>query len=300
MVTSALSGPLVTRHRVLTFLTCLLCLVVSPLVATAGEAIRFAPEKDYGPFVYVDDRNEVRGLSVDMLAAISLAAGIEVVTLPARSLSEILAMAERGEVDLISSLRPTPERARFLNFSSPYVSVPAVLLTRSDNSKASTLDALKGKAVAVGKGYAVEAFARERFPDVRWTPVADDVAAIQALQTGKVDGVVADIASIGFVIRQHKLSGLKVQNSIGFEYSLSFGYSKLRPDIGEALERGLRSVRAIDRDNVTRKWLDAGSVRAPHVSREVIQYVALGLLVAGLLLLVWLRLRNRVIKAATE
>ena len=34
--------------------------------------------------------------------------------------------AQRGEVDLVSSLRPTPERAAYLAFTAPYVQVPAV------------------------------------------------------------------------------------------------------------------------------------------------------------------------------
>ena len=296
-LTSAQSG---IACRIFFKLAVLLIALISPLVSYSGEPVRFAPEKDYGPFVYLDEKNEVRGLSVDMLAAISQSAGLKIETLPARSLSEILAMAERGEVDLISSLRPTPERAKYLSFSSPYVSVPAVLLTRAKDASFKNLDALKGAAVAVGKGYAVEAFVHQRFPDVRWIAVADDVAAIKSLQAGTVDAVVADIASIGFVIRQQNLSGLAIQSPIGFEYSLSFGYSKSRPDIGEALERGQRSLRAADRDTVVRQWIDADALNSPHPVQEVVKYVAATLALVSIAILVLSRLWRMKSKATSK
>ncbi len=47
-------------------------------------------------------------------------------TLPAQPLAAILDAAQRGEGDLVSSLRPTPERAAYLAFTAPYVQVPAV------------------------------------------------------------------------------------------------------------------------------------------------------------------------------
>ena len=277
-------------------------LVLAPVLATAWFSafasqtvapIRFAPEKDYGPFVYANEKGEIRGLSVDILQAISRPAGMRIETLPARPLAEILVMAERGEVDLISSLRPTPERAKFLDFSRPYISVPAVLLTREKDASFKSLDALNGRAVAVGKGYAVEAFVRGRFPAIRWTPVADDFAAMKALQDGVVDGVVADIASIEFVIQQNALRGLYVNTPVGFDYSLSFGYSKLRPDIGEALERGLRSFRPLDREAITQKWMGSRVPKVAHPLEALIQTVALGLVIFSLVLLALTRVFQR-------
>ena len=104
-----------------------------------GE-IRFAPEKDYGPFVYQTADGKVVGLSIDILEALKPGLDSPVQVLPPQSLAVILEAAKRGEVDLISSLRPTPERSAYLAFTSPYVQVPAVLVVRQSLSPSAAIN----------------------------------------------------------------------------------------------------------------------------------------------------------------
>lgn len=257
--------------------------------------LRFAPEQDYGPFVYQDKSGQIRGLSVDILHTITLAAQVQIETLPARPLSDILAAVRRGEVDLVSSLRPTPERAAFLAFSRPYVSVPAVLVVGAGAAGRQSLADLAGQEVAVGKGYAVESFVREKYPNVRWVAVPDDTSALRLVLSKKVSAAVADIASVGFVVREEKLQGLQVHGPIGFEYELSFAYPKERADIGQALELGLRAVNSGDRNAVTQRWLDADALGFRDHRTGLLRWIAIGAvgLAAVLLAIGVIRRRRR-------
>lgn len=264
--------------------------------AAPAAAIRFAPEKDYGPFVFEDEQGRIRGLSVDMLDAVAARAGLQVATLPARNLSAILEAAQRGEVDLITSLRPTPERARFLAFTRPYVTVPAVLVRRTDNTAGLQLADLAGRPVAVGKGYAVEAFVRKTFPAVAWVAEPDDVASLRDLAAGKVAAVVVDLASVGFIARRYHLEHLQVVGPVGFDYPLSFAFAKSRPDIGVALEAGLRALRPHDRDAIGRHWLrsDVLSYRDPRTDPVLTLAGVLGAIAAAVLgLALWQGVRRR-------
>ena len=102
----------------------------------------------------------MEGLSADFLNAMATQGELRIDTLPAQPLASILEAARQGQVDLISSLRPTPERAEFLGFTRPYVTVPAVLVTLPSRDPQSLGD-FRGRPVAVGRGYAVESFVRE-------------------------------------------------------------------------------------------------------------------------------------------
>ena len=81
--------------------------------AGPAQPVRFAPERDYGPFVFQRDDGRIDGLSVEMLGLLQQQAGLQIVTLPARPLSEQLAALRRREADLVSSLRATPERGEY-------------------------------------------------------------------------------------------------------------------------------------------------------------------------------------------
>lgn len=253
--------------------------------------LRFAPEVDYGPFVFRAPDGSVQGLSVEILQRAARRAGLRLITLPPAALAENLAAVQRGEVDVLTSLRPTPERAQYLSFSPPYVRVPAVVVTLLNSAK--DLPALAGQPVAVGQGYAVEAHVRQRFPAVRWVAVPDDLQALQALHRHEVAAVVADVASVGFLMQRQGWTDLRLGSPVGFDYPLSLAWRKDRPDIGAALERGLRAVPAAEREALLARWLPPqADVDQPASDRNRLMLIALALSLLGAAGWVWLRWRR--------
>jgi len=257
--------------------TCILLFHASAVVA---QVIRFAPEKDYAPFVSVSPAGQVQGLSMDVLDILKPRLGADVQMLTADSLTNIQQAARRGEVDLISSLRPTPERAEFLAFTDPYVKVPAVLVVNG-GAKSLSLKDLAGRAVAVGKGYAVEGFVRANYPQVRWVAVPDDVSALRSLMRGEVDGVVADVASVSDATRHSGIQGVQVVQTLPFEYELSFAYRKELTALGTALNAGLKEITPSTRQALLRRWIDTETLayEDPRLTQVRKLAVALFLLV---------------------
>lgn len=254
--------------------------------------VRFAPERDYAPFVFTDEQGRTDGLSVGMLRLVQRHTGLQVQDLPARPLAEQMALAQAREADLLSSLRPTPERAQFLLFSQPYVSVPAVLVVRPGG--AASLSALRGQPVAVGAGYAVEAVVRARHPEVGWQPVADDATALRGVADGRYAAAVTDSASLAYVQRRDRLPPLSVAEHVGFEYTLSFAVRSDWPQLRDIIDAGLRSIPLAERQALLARWLpeqDAGApplpARAPRAT-----LVAIGMVVAGLGLAAWIGWRR--------
>lgn len=255
--------------------------------------IRFAPEREYGPFVFETADGKVRGLSVDLLDAMRPMLTEPVTTLPAQPLARILEAAQRGEVDLISSLRPTPQRSAYLSFTAPYVKVPAVLVLPQGINPARLAD-LRGQRVAVGRGFAVEAFVHKAYPDILWQAVPDDLAALQGVLRGDYQAAVADIASMSFVVREHQLRGLQVGEPVGFEYALSFAYRKELTAFGQQLQSALQRLDPHLRQQIMDRWIDHRTLRFEHPRRLVLRWIGMVLAVvaAGLLFSVYWRRRR--------
>jgi len=260
--------------------------------AVGAQAIRFAPEKDYAPFISAGPAGKVQGLSMDVLDILKPRLGADVQVLPPDNLANILLAARRGEVDLISSLRPTPERAEFLAFTEPYVKVPAVLVVKQ-GPVPPTLKDLVGRSVAVGKGYAVESYVRANYPRVRWVALPDDVTALQSLMRGEVDGVVADVASVSDATRHSGIRGVQVVESLPFEYELSFAYRKELPALGEALNAGLKEITPATRQALIRRWIDTSTLTYEDPRLTWVRKLAMVLSVLALVMVgVW-RLRSK-------
>ncbi|MFN8793780.1 MAG: transporter substrate-binding domain-containing protein [Betaproteobacteria bacterium] len=269
-----------------------------PAASSALQTVRFVPERDYGPFVFADDDGRVRGLSVDLLERLAPAAGLQLQVLPAAPLAEQLARLRSGEAELVSSLRPTPERATYLAFTRPYVSVPAILVVRQGADTAagdgsSALAALAGRSVAVGAGYAVESFVRSRYPRVAWAALPDDVQALRGVAEGRHEAAVVDAASAAFVTRRHGIAGLRAAGAIGFDYALSLAVPKSRPDLLQRLDAAIAALPLQERTEIQQRWM--GSLHGSELMtppRPPVLWVAAGLLVLAALLgglLAWRR-----------
>lgn len=234
-------------------------LAVFPSPRASAQAIRFAPEKDYAPFVSAGPSGRAQGLSIDVLELLQPHLGAQLQMLPPDNLANILQAARRGEVDLISSLRPTPERAEYLAFTEPYVKVPAVLVVKQGAAPPALKD-LSDRPVAVGKGYAVEGFVRANYPKVRWVSVPDDLAALRGLMAGEFDGVVADVASVSDATRLRGVQGVQVVEALPFDYELSFAYRKELTALGAALNAGLKELTPATRQVLLRRWIDTDAL----------------------------------------
>ncbi len=275
-------------------LAVLLAIVASALpVRAQGDGavqdVRFGPEADYGPFVYAGADGRPQGLSVDLLALVAQQSGLRIHTLPPRPLKDLLDLARQGDVDLISSLRPTPDRASFLSFSRPYVAVPAVVVVAAQGPLSTAAGRelwalLERRHVAVGAGYAVEPHLRSTRPEVDWRAVPDDVVALRGVREGRYVAAVVDLASLAFVMRHHGIDGLVVRDSVGFDYTLSFGVRKDRPDLLERVDAGLRTLPQAERAAVLARWMQPLDLPQHPPGAGALRALLAGLVVAGLLI----------------
>jgi len=250
-------------------------------VAADGPVWRFAPEQDYAPFIYQDPQGRLRGLSVEVLDRVVHHTGLRLQVLPARPLNDILVAARNGQADLITSLRPTPERSTYLDFTRPYVRVPAVLVTRQP-SDPRQLTELVRQPVGVGEGYAVQAHGRREHPGIDWRGYPNDAAALGALVRGEVQAVVADVASVVHLRQRHPAwAVLAIRGPVGFEYPLSLAYPKGQTALGQALEHGLRAITPAEQADIQRRWLDPEVRQGAHSHHPLITRVGLMLLLVG-------------------
>lgn len=265
-----------------------------PVIGAAQQAwlnehgvLRAAPERDYGPFVYVEDDGRVAGLSVEMLQLVQKRTGVELRWLSPLPLAQQLELARRREADLLTSLRPSPERSAFLLFTRPYVKVPAVLVV-PEPGPPRTLASLTGRPVAVGAGYGVEPFVRSQYPKVAWLAVSDDLQALRAVIEGRADAAVVDAASAAFVARRHRLNGLASAGEVGFDYELSFAVRSDWPELRAILDAGIVAVPESERAAVLRRWLEPLQAeelgeRAPLATRLGVLLVFFSVLVGVVL-----------------
>ena len=262
----------------------------------------FAPERDFPPFSFVDSQGQHRGLSADVLDLVQEHTGLKFQAVAAGDRSANIDRLKRRDVDLLTSLRPTPEREQFIAFTSAYVSSPAVVLRRRNDHRSGDLAKMGGQRVAVDRNSAVEDFLHGNFPDI--VPVEVDIAAqgLRDLVTGDVDACAINLATASFVIERDRLGGLRVAGETGYFSTLTLGYRKDWPMLGRVLEKGLAQISEAERAQMIARWIPLSDIawwQRPDVQRVLgAASIGTGLLMAGLLL--WNRALRRAVSQRTD
>ncbi len=156
---------------------------------------------------------ELVGLDVDLAQALADAMNLELVLIE-RPFAELLDGLASSDFDLvISSLTITPARNARVAFAGPYMISGASLLTRKqlvgDLGGIDSLDSAE-RTWATLEGSTSEALIREAFPKAKLVTTDDLPSIVSQIQSGEIDGIIADLPYVRFELARHPDAGLAV------------------------------------------------------------------------------------------
>lgn len=216
--------------------------------------IRIGVNSAAPPFSIVNTSGGVEGYDVDVGNAIADYLGVKAEFTPYATAARIPAL-ESGKVDVvIGTLTPTPERARVVMFTMPYVTFSTNVVAGA-GTNITSFDDLKGKTVSVARGTPQETALVAAAP--QGTNIArfdDDSIAIQALASGQADATVVP----GTIYGEFKKARPNTDLEIKFLVARQFMSIAVRQDSFE-LRQWLNTVVSYMRvtgqlDEIAMKW----------------------------------------------
>ncbi|CUR60460.1 putative amino acid ABC transporter, substrate-binding protein [metagenome] len=127
-----------------------------------------------------------------------------------------------GDCDVaISAMTITGERARVLDFSSPYFDASQAMVVDKGESMTSLADAA-GKKIGVQGGTTGELYVTDNAPsDAEIVPLEDQSAMEAALKSGDVDAAVYDNTVVGDVISRNPSFEMVAEFDTGEQYGMA-------------------------------------------------------------------------------
>jgi len=150
-------------------------------------------ELAYPPFEMTDERGQPAGISVDLARDLGKQLGreVEIENIPFHGLIPSL---QTHKIDLIiSSMTATPERAKSIAFSDPYLTTGLCLLVGKDCPIQSIADAdHAGRTVAVKIGTTGHVYATDKIKNARVLVLDKEDACVLEVVQGKADAFIYD------------------------------------------------------------------------------------------------------------
>lgn len=210
------------------------------------RVITWALEENRPPFVYVEG-GKIKGISIAYLDAISKKTGLIFKPQPVANFADGLNAVIEGQVDIMTSMRPTGERAVHLGFTPPFAYNAGVFLFRLNSQPRSPLRA------GIEQGDAALIYLSQRFPDMKIIQAADNEEVISLLEKGLLDVAVMNEASADYLSRKSIIKMRKA--SVDFDYPYSFGFKKENAILGSILSKALASIKIEDKKAINEAWV---------------------------------------------
>jgi len=172
--------------------------------AEPAAALRVGMELAYPPFEMTDTEGRPAGVSVRLAEALGRHLGRAVV-IENIGFDGLIPALKSGRIDcIISSMTATPERARSIAFSDPYLETGLALLVGAGSTleSAAAMDA-PGRVIAVKQGTTGHQYAAATLRHARLLVIDAEAAAVLEVLQGRADAFIYDALSVYATHRRH-------------------------------------------------------------------------------------------------
>ena len=223
-------------------------LKIHPTVSVGGTP-------DWAPFNFTNKNNEYTGIAHDYLQLIAKKTGLSL-DIHIAPWNINLQKAKAKEIDLLGAVYFTKERNNYLNFSKPYFEVLDFFFIR-DDVKATTLEDLNGKRVAIPREYAHIQFLQEHFPKIEIIQVNTFNDAINAVLENKADLLYDTYGSLTYTFSKMGINTIipfKSTSYLGKKY-IHIVSHKESPELASIIQKGLDSISENEKRIISDRWL---------------------------------------------
>ncbi|NJB67630.1 diguanylate cyclase (GGDEF)-like protein/PAS domain S-box-containing protein [Desulfobaculum xiamenense] len=217
--------------------------------------LRVGIDREFVPLQFTDANGKARGFSVDYLnlLGVNIGANFEFVgdtweNLPGR--------LERGEIDLIADMTPTPERQKRFAFTEPVSSHTTHIYVPTHIVEVENLDDLAGRKVGVPAGTAL-ADVVSRHGGFAVIPYRGAAQGLSGLTNGDFDAVVDYTFAFRHTLFKTETQGFKEVGQPVTREDGCLAVTRNNSVLLSILDKGILSIREEQKLSIERKWVGA-------------------------------------------
>jgi len=183
--------------------------------------IKMCIDPNWLPFEKIE-KNKHIGISKDYIDYLRKDIQIPITLVPTKTWTESLNKIKAKECDILSMAMKTEKREKYLNFTKPYLSVPLVIATKTDELFITDVkDIIDKKNLGIVKGYAFLDILRKKYPKNKLIEVESVSKGLEKVSKGEIFGFVDTLPTIGYEIQNNYFSELKIAGKFDNTLDLS-------------------------------------------------------------------------------
>lgn len=285
-----------TSRILFALIFCALALVFAPGDTLCSGTITASGDDNYPPYVYLDDSGAPSGFSVDIFIAVAEVTGLEA-TVSLGPWSVVRADLEAGRVDMLIGMILSEERAQYVDFSHPHITMYHSMFIRED-SDIRSIDDILGREVIVQRGDIMDDYIKGLGIAGGVVEVDSPAEGLRLLASGRHDCFLGENIQGLLAIERNRLDNVTTTGAPLFPLKFCFAVRNGDRELLEKLNDGLAIIaRTGAYDEIYERWfglVEPGNVPLRRILVYFLIAIAPVVLIAQALALWTWSLRRKV------
>ena len=238
------------------------------------------------PDAFTNNLGQYTGLLVDYLHEIEHILGFHFPMKIFSTWHELLEYSKTGRDFIIVGLSNTEPRDVYLDFTSSFQSYPFSIVSRTDRAVETVQEFLEVPHCTV-KGYAIDDFLLEDYPDYHPSHVITDIEGVTAVSKGEYDALFSSEVYANYLISREGIKNLTVSGDTGYFYHYSMAVPEGEEVLLSIIQKAQDRISSRRHKEINRHWNNVFAMRISSDTWNVLFFSILGLLGLVLIILLW-------------
>ncbi|MCG8312738.1 MAG: transporter substrate-binding domain-containing protein [Pseudomonadales bacterium] len=212
------------------------------------------------PLNFVTQHGQATGIGMDYVGLINKRLG-NVLVVVSGSWKDLYDGVKNREIDALLDFTPKPERDNYFNATQPYLAIPHAIVAPKNIEYLRDESALKGRTIALEKGFGNVQYFQQHFPSVVIKQYKDTELALDAVVRGEVDAYAGNRTVALYLMGQQIMSTLKVHGRLRKEaVKLAIGVRKDWAILAGILDKALANITQDEVRRIQSRWMGEGNL----------------------------------------
>ena len=216
--------------------------------------VKFGADYRWPPFDFIDANGNHTGLSSEYLKLISKKSGLRF-EIETGVWADVLNNMKDKKYDGLTCAVETDERKKYLKFTTPYLSVPMVIVTKKNFKGIENIESLYGKTVSINKGSYIHEWLRTKYPQINLHLTNSNETSLEAISLGEADAYVGNQAVATFIMNKNLLTNLTIAKRLkGFDTAISIAIDRDNMKLFNIIQKILNNITPQEHQAIKQKW----------------------------------------------
>ena len=219
------------------------------------KKITMCIDPDVMPYEKLNENGKHIGMTAEYFDIFQKLLNINIEVIKTNTWSESIENAKTRKCDILSLVMETPEKKKYLNFTTPYLRIPLVIATKLDVPFIDNIEGIKDKKIGIKKGYSFVEILKKKYKNIQIIEVENINEGLELVQNGEIFAYVGSLVTISQHFQKSLIHNLKIAGKFEEKWELGIGVRNDDQTLLNILEKAVQTIDSKKQQELLNAWI---------------------------------------------